>query len=219
VRKTVFKETEAFFIDFDGTLADSMGLLYEIYCEFLERYGVKGCPEEFHFLSGPTIKEVVRYLHEKHKLPKKVEVLHEQYLNLMDRSYPYALKMFPGSKAFLDLAVSQGKLLAIVTSSTEEAVAGFLKKHELEDYFQAIVTPIGRCRAKPFPDVYVKALKILKVKPEFSMAVEDSRQGVQAAENAGIPTVQMLASSFRNPENARSGMHVDSWKELTKMIR
>jgi len=47
---------------------------------------------------------------------------------------------------------------------------------------------------KPAPDIYLLALEGLGVGPGEAVAVEDSRQGLQAAQAAGIPTLVTVSS-------------------------
>jgi beta-phosphoglucomutase len=44
-------------------------------------------------------------------------------------------------------------------------------------------------RKKPDPEIYLKGLKKIKIRPEECFVVEDSQKGLQAATPAGIRTI------------------------------
>ena len=49
-------------LDLDGTLVDTIPMLYAFYNDFLEQRGRKGSPEEFQRINGPSLPEVAEYL-------------------------------------------------------------------------------------------------------------------------------------------------------------
>ena len=51
-------------------------------------------------------------------------------------------------------------------------------------------------RKKPDPEVYVRALRKLKISPLEAVAIEDSPGGVAAARAADVPVVVALSSYF-----------------------
>jgi beta-phosphoglucomutase-like phosphatase (HAD superfamily) len=56
-------------------------------------------------------------------------------------------------------------------------------------WFETIVAGDMVPRKKPAPDVYLKALENLGIAPEEALAIEDSQNGLIAAQRAGIPTL------------------------------
>ncbi len=178
---------KALLIDLDGTLADSLPLLYSVYCEFLAGYHLQGTPEEFQSLNGLTLLEVMKTLVKKHALPDAPEKLAGDYLKRLDQAYLSELEIFPVARSCLVLARAKGLKIALVTSAKNELAVAFLKRHNLE--FDAIITPGEHDMGKPSPDLYLKALKTLGLKPDEAIALEDSEHGLTAARTAKILTV------------------------------
>lgn len=92
----------------------------------------------------------------------------------------------PGVERTLDEARALGLKLAVASSSERAWVSGHLSRLGLEDYFQTLVTADDVRRLKPDPELYLRALETLKVRPEEAVALEDSPNGVLAARRAGI---------------------------------
>ena len=57
------------FLDLDGTLADSLTALKNVYHSFLAAFGASGDEVEFQRLNGPPLGEIIERLRMTHKLP------------------------------------------------------------------------------------------------------------------------------------------------------
>lgn len=186
------KVLKAILIDLDGTLADTIPVLYETYLQFMAAKEQKGTPEEFATLMGPTISQIVDILNKKYHWNESPKQLTQQYWHLLATLYSDHLGLFPGAKQFIRHIKQKGVKVALVTSAASDLADSFLKKHQLTEYFDCIVTGDDVARGKPDPEAYLKALSHLKLRPEEAFVIEDSRSGIQSARTAQIPTIQIL---------------------------
>lgn len=95
-----------------------------------------------------------------------------------------------GLRDLLTEAKSLGLRLAVCSSSTPKWVLGHLERlglRELFDHVQCRDRP--ELRAKPAPDLYVAACAGLGVRANEAIAFEDSRNGMLAAQAAGMRCV------------------------------
>jgi HAD superfamily hydrolase (TIGR01509 family) len=98
----------------------------------------------------------------------------------------------PGIETLLRTARDYGFKLAIATTTSRSNVDALLATNlgqDAVDWFSAIVCGDMVARKKPAPDVYEEALRILRLRPDETIAIEDSWNGVQAARSAGIAVV------------------------------
>jgi HAD superfamily hydrolase (TIGR01509 family) len=100
---------------------------------------------------------------------------------------------------------ARGMPLAIASSSTPETIDAELAGIGVTDVFSLRVSVEQVNRAKPEPDVYVRAAEILGVPPQCCLAIEDSPVGVQAAKAAGmtcfaVPTDWTRDGDFREAD-------------------
>ncbi len=84
--------------------------------------------------------------------------------------------------------------IAVVSSSAISRVNASLKKVGLSKYFDhdlvfSAASSLDKPTSKPDPAIYLHACKVIGVKPEECVAVEDSKSGATAAKNAGIPLI------------------------------
>jgi phosphoglycolate phosphatase-like HAD superfamily hydrolase len=58
------------FLDLDGTLADSLGVLRRSYFRFLREFNQEGSDAEFDRLNGPKLSEIIGTLQREYHLPR-----------------------------------------------------------------------------------------------------------------------------------------------------
>lgn len=106
-----------------------------------------------------------------------------------------------------------GFKLAIGSSSKN---AGFiLEKVRLSDMFDAVSDGNNITRAKPNPEVFLKAAEMLDVRPNDCAVVEDARAGIDAAKAAGMAAIGIGdASGYGKTDYA-----IRELRELLDIIR
>ncbi len=115
-----------------------------------------------------------------------------------------AERLRPGVAEYLADAERLGLRKAIVSSSGREWIDRHLRRLERLYGWDAIVTADGdRKRAKPSPTLYLEALETLGVDAVEAVALEDSPNGVRAAQRAGITCVAV-------PNAVTAGLGLDA---------
>ena len=100
-----------------------------------------------------------------------------------------AQTVLPGVREYVDEAARMGLALGVASSSSRRWVEGHLTRLGLRDHFQAIRCADDVPRVKPDPALYRAVVDALGVRPEESLALEDSPNGVLAAKRAGLTCV------------------------------
>jgi HAD superfamily hydrolase (TIGR01509 family) len=95
-----------------------------------------------------------------------------------------------GLRALLTDARSRGLRLGVCSSSTPKWVLGHLERLDLRGFFDHVqCRDRPELRAKPAPDLFQAACAGLGVRPDEAIAFEDSRNGMLAAQAAGMRCV------------------------------
>lgn len=97
------------------------------------------------------------------------------------------LDAMPGVRESLDHFRSRKTPSVVVSSSTNDWVAGWLEKLGLLSYFDDIVTREDAPRIKPAPDLYLEAVRRLDLPAHRCLVIEDSLNGMKSAQEAGCP--------------------------------
>ena len=96
-------------------------------------------------------------------------------------------EILPGVLPILKYLKEQNQLIAL--GSASKNARPILEKTGTLPYFDAIVDGNDVSNAKPDPEVFLLAAKLLNTKPEDSIVFEDSVAGIQAANIGGMVSV------------------------------
>lgn len=103
-----------------------------------------------------------------------------------------AVKLRPGVARLIDEARGAGIRLAVATTTSRanlDALLGQLLDPGATGWFAAIVAGEDVARTKPDPEVYLLTLGALGLPARNCVAVEDSRNGLDAARASGLATL------------------------------
>jgi beta-phosphoglucomutase-like phosphatase (HAD superfamily) len=107
--------------------------------------------------------------------------------------------------------------VAIASSSNRELIEVVLDAAGLDRLVRVVVSSEEVARGKPAPDVYLEAIRRLRVEPRRAAAVEDSHNGIRSAHVAGLRVIAIPNPHFPpDPEAlAVADVVLDSIDELT----
>lgn len=173
--------------DMDGLLLDTEHLWTQAEAELLERHGERFTAADHAATHGRSMAEsVVIYAERLGGL--NPALLEAELLALMRAHYDTGPALRPGAEALVRSLVGRVRL-GVASSTTAPLVRLGLERAGLLDAFETITSGADLGRAKPFPDAYLEACRILEVPPSEAIAFEDSPVGVRAAVAAGMVVV------------------------------
>jgi HAD superfamily hydrolase (TIGR01509 family) len=120
----------------------------------------------------------------------------------------------PGVEEYVAEARRLGLRLAVASSSPLDWVEGHLVRLGLRDAFEHLSCAGGELRGKPWPDVYLDALRALGALGGEAIALEDSPTGVAAAKEAGIYVVAVPNRITAGLDFGLADLRVESLLEL-----
>jgi HAD superfamily hydrolase (TIGR01509 family) len=176
------------FVDFDGTLVDSLNVARSVYDRFVVDCGGQPDDAEFRSLNGPSLSEIVDRIADRLGIKDDRTQLLGRYENLWTSGYQSVLPK-PGALGLLREARIRGLQTAIVTSAGARFVADYLSRVDWTALIDQTISGDQVARSKPDPEIYQRALLQTGARPMVVRALEDSVNGVRAAVGAGISTV------------------------------
>lgn len=177
---------EAIIFDVDGTIADSMWMWKQIDIEYLGRFGIELPPDLQKNIEGMSFRETAHYFKEYFNISDSVEKMMSDWNAMAANKYRYEIPLKEGVLTFFDGCRRRGVYLGIVTSNSAELLGYLLKAHNLENYFDVIITGSDGLKGKPAPDMYLEAAKRLAVSPKKCLVFEDIIPGILAGKSAGM---------------------------------
>lgn len=182
--------TRALLFDFDGLIADTESAIYEGWAGVYEKHGEELSLAEYVQCVGSTFgqfdpmaeleRRLGRALEWAPLLAAKDEVIRAGHLGLAP---------LPGVAEVLAAAAAAGVPCAVASSSSADWVRPWLATFGLSDAFQAIWTRDRVREAKPSPELFLGAAAELGLPPGQCLVLEDSRNGLRAAQRAGSPCI------------------------------
>ena len=183
---------KAFIFDLDGVIVDTAKYHFLAWEKIANELGFKFTLENNELLKGVSrvrsldiileIGEIKASQEDKNRwlIQKNEDYL--SYLVDMDES-----EILPGVMPVLNYLKEQNQLIAL--GSASKNARPILEKTGTLAFFDAIVDGNDVSNAKPDPEVFLLAAKLLNIKPEDSIVFEDSVAGIQAANIGGMISV------------------------------
>ena len=213
---------QAVVLDFDGVIADTEPIHYKACRDVLAPLGITlTWGEYFERYIGLADREVFGRLAEEHGLvfeADRMDTLLKRKATLLRRALVEERPLFPGV-ADLMTRWSKEVPLAIASGALRSEIESVLRDAGIAGTVTAIVAADDVPRSKPAPDPYLQALAWLephagRLVPARSVAIEDSRWGLQSARAAGMRAVA-VTTSFTPSELGDADLVVNSLSSLT----
>ena len=179
---------KALLLNCDGTVFDSDIIYHQLWHSVLDDLGLQlDFADYARHLLGMSIPRQVATIVRQFALAINPQVLtsiynHRLKLHLQQQSIP----LVEGVLQTLHFFRHHNITLALVSNSDKATVLSGLYWHRLADYFAVIVTGQDTPHSKPAPEGYQLALTALGLQSRECLAIEDSANGIKAAQAAGI---------------------------------
>ena len=189
----IYSKFKALIFDLDGTLINSEPYHLKAWNELLAELGMPLMTYEY-ILSVGGIKssEICRMMCEKAgrtdldpvaTAAKKNGIYIEKYLN--------EVPLFDSIATFLIEGHRCGLKIAVATGSQLKETMSLLKRHDLAEMIDAVVSSDQVKHCKPAPDTYLEAAKRIGVAPQDCLVFEDTNVGLQGIKAAGMTALQV----------------------------
>lgn len=213
----ILEHKKAVIFDLDGTLVDSMWVWHDIDIEYLGRYGYEVPKEMILEIEGMGFTEVAAYFKERFKIPESLEEIKAEWNRMAIEKYATEVPLKPGLADFLSVLKTSGIRIGIASSNSRELITAALKNHQIDGYFDCIITSCDVAKGKPSPDVYLCAADKLGVQPKECLVFEDVPMGILAGKNAGMQVcaVEDAHSADQREEKRRlADFYIQSYREI-----
>jgi phosphoglycolate phosphatase len=183
----VSKQFDLIVWDWDGTLADSTGMITKAVVDAAEQVGLpKLDPAAARNIIGLGLKESIHALFGD--LPADLA----QKLAMQYSANYYAgeseIPLFAGAKDTIIELNRRGFKLAVATGKGRRGLNLALEHCGLGNYFHATRT-VDECFSKPHPQMLDELMDILVATPERTLMIGDTSYDLQMAKNASVQAV------------------------------
>jgi beta-phosphoglucomutase len=204
----------ALIFDMDGVVVDNTKYHILAWQKFAKKLGVNVSANTVkHKFMGRLGREILKMIIGKEITSAemlKLDLKREAYYRQI---YSKAIKPVTGLPEFLQLLKNNSIKVALATAAPPANVKFTLGRTGLRKYFKVIIDATGVKRGKPSPDVFLKAARVLKVKPSNCIVFEDAMMGIEAAKRAGMKVVG-VATTHRLHELKHTDLAIKNFSKV-----
>ena len=183
---------KAFIFDLDGVIVDTARYHFLAWQKLAQEIGIEFTPEHNEQLKGVSRVRSLDLILELGQVTAEQEVKNRWLIQKNDDYLSYLKdidhsEILPGVMPILQYLKDNNQPIAL--GSASKNARPILEKTGIINYFDAIVDGNDVTNAKPDPEVFLQAAKLLGANPENAIVFEDSVAGVQAANIANMTSI------------------------------
>jgi beta-phosphoglucomutase len=200
--------------DMDGVVIDSNHIHYENWSSLFEdKFGKKIDKTFFAEHLGENPRDFTLNMIQNANLSLDYEdifpYVRENYMRLKSK-----INLKPGIKEVLFWLKEKKYKIALATGAGKENAIDTLVRFGISDYFDYVVAGDEVKRAKPEPEIFLRAAEVLKLKSEECAVIEDAQLGLIAAKKAGMLAISIPDEFTKHQDHSMADIHLKSIKEL-----
>ena len=206
---------DGFIFDIDGTLTSTNQLIFDSFNFIAKKYlGRSFSDDEIISMFGPTENVILKEL-----CGDNFEEAKKEYYTYYSKNH-WKAKLYPGIKDILDYLKNKKFPLGIFTGKGRQASLITLRKLEIDNYFDLIVTGDDVTNHKPSAEGILKFVEHFNLKNESVLMIGDSVSDVKASREAGIKIASVIWDSYAQEKvkTMQSDYYFYSVKELSQFL-
>lgn len=194
---------KAAIFDFDGTVADSLGVWRRVDEIFFAKRGLTYASDYAEKLSILGFEDGARYTIDTYGLTDTVQQICDEWNSLGRELYRTDVVLRPGAENYIRLLLRAGVRIGLATTNAPEVLEAMEHRVPLGDLFE---TRVHGCdvphHSKDHPDLFLTCARKLGVEPEDCVVFEDLLTAIETAKGVGMATVAVLTGAPTQNEDS-----------------
>jgi len=202
--------TKAVAFDMDGLMFNTEDVYWKAADAQLRKRGYEYTKELNAALMGRKPQDCFELFRERFGFPESWRELQRESEDLFLKFLDEGFSTMSGLTELLEFLEAKRIPKAVCTSSAVRLVDEVLRRKNVKDRFEFILTAEDITNGKPNPEIYLKAAARFGVAPSEMLVLEDSAAGSQSARAAGTTVVVVLAEHNKDGDFSAANLIVDS---------
>jgi len=202
--------------DMDGVIVDTEPVHNYAYYEHFKLLGIEVSAEMYASFTGNSTKNVFQKIKDHFELTEDIHTLVEKKRSLFNDAFDTKADLFllEGVEELIKQLHQNGIQLILASSSSKVTINRVFNRFKLHSYFSHIVSGEDFPQSKPNPDIFLEAVRLSKSNKENCVVIEDSTNGIKAANAAGIYCVGYRSVNSKQQDYSLANLVIDSFEEL-----
>ena len=202
--------------DMDGVIVDTEPLHKKAYYQHFEELKIDVDAEVFSRFTGKSTRNVYQMIKEIFGIDTNVEDLIQRkrtlFYDLFD-SDP-ALKLLDGVEVLIKNLYSANFQLILASSAAKSTIHRVFKRFNLFPFFSHLVSGEDFPESKPNPAIFIEAQRLSGNDKSHCIVIEDSTNGIKAANAAEIFCVGYKSENSKNQNYDTADLVIHHFDEL-----
>ncbi len=206
--------------DMDGVIVDTEPLHKKAYFKTFESLGLTVSETLYHSLTGSSTINAFQQLVAHFQLtddPQKLVLQKRAFFVTLFESDP-SLALIDGVEEIIKYFYNKDIVLVLASSASMETINRVFTRFDLNQYFVGKLSGADLEKSKPHPEIFENAARKANTPKENCIIIEDSDNGVLAANRAGIYCVGYKSEHSKLQTLATANLVIKDFSELKKLI-
>lgn len=199
--------------DMDGVIIDSEPLHQKLEMELLKELGGNMTKEEHNALIGTTDYHMWSILKDKFNIEKSLE----EIIDIKRKRFIeniHLVKLVDNFEQFIKTLHAKEYILGLASSNNRKIVDLVMDRFKLDRYFKVFISGNDVIHGKPHPEIFLKAVKEMGIKPLDCLVIEDAKNGVVAAKAAGMKCIGLKNPGSGKQDLSQADLVISNFDEL-----
>jgi HAD superfamily hydrolase (TIGR01509 family) len=203
--------------DMDGVIVDTEPVHHYAFKQHFKELDIEVSPEMYASFTGNSTKNVFEKLIANFNLKHDIDVLINRKRDLFNEAFDKKEDLFL-LDGVLDLIQELHKnriQLVLASSSAKVTIDRIFTRFDLHRYFSHIVSGEDFPKSKPDPAIFVHAAFLSNTNIENCIVIEDSTNGIKAANSAKIFCIGYDSPNSKYQYYSSSDLIISNFSELS----
>ena len=203
--------------DMDGVIVDTEPVHRYAYYQHFSELGIEVPEEMYTSFTGFSTKNTYQKVKEHFQLTQEVNELVLRKRALFNEAFDTKpdLELIEGVRALIVHLHQQGMELILGSSASKSTIHRVFNRFELFPYFTHIVSGEDFPQSKPNPAIFIHAASLAKIKAkEHCLVIEDSTNGIKAANAAGIKVLGYQSQNSKQQDYRTADFVIESFLDV-----
>lgn len=202
--------------DMDGVLVDTEPVHFEAYIQHFKELNISVNDELYQTFVGSSTKNIYKRIKEHFNLSESLEELISQKRKLYHKAFEQStsLKLIDGVLELIQELHENNIQMIVASSSSYDNIDLIFKRFNLDPYFSHKISGEDFVESKPNPAIFNTAVELSGHSKEECIIIEDSTNGINAANKAGVFVIGYKAKDSKQ-DYSSADIIISDFKELT----
>jgi HAD superfamily hydrolase (TIGR01509 family) len=206
--------------DMDGVIVDTEPVHHYAYVQHFKQLNIDVSPEMYASFTGNSTKNIYQRLKTTFNLKEDVQTLVETKRNVFNQAFnsKQDLYLLDGVEDLIVELHTKGMQLVLASSSANVTIEMIFTRFNLHQYFTHKVSGEDFPNSKPHPAIFLKAALLAQTPVENCIVIEDSTNGIKAANAAGIFCIGYKSLNSKLQDYTLANKVISHFNELSYTI-